>query len=106
MSNVEERDGKLVLVDGDEVSEKGSFNWYLCPQGGGGFVKAMCNAIQRADADNLPRLAAGFPQMVAAFIEPSWCKAPEGFEPRYDAGGAEAARRVIGELAVRRRARP
>lgn len=89
MSNMEMRDGLPVLVDGDQVYQKGSFNWYLDPRGGGGFVKAIAHAIQRADADNLHRLAYAFPQMVLAFSMPDWTKAPPGFEPRYNAGGAQ-----------------
>lgn len=102
MSRIEEgAHGRLVLVDGDEVSQQGSFNWYLDPQGGGHFVKAIAHAIQRADEGNLDRLGYAFPQMVLAFSMPSWTQAPPSMEPRYNAGGAEKgpyvaeARRVL-----------
>ncbi len=103
MSTIEEgANGRLVLVDGGEVSEQGSFNWYLDPNGGGHFVKAIAHAIQLADSANLDRLAYAFPQMVLAFSMPSWTKAPPGWDPRYNAGGAANGpyvvdvRRVIG----------
>ena len=78
-----------------DTIEEGSFEWYQLPEGGGGFVKSLVACIQRADDWNLRRLAYAFPQMVAAFFEPDWTKAPKGFQPEYNAGGPESAAIVI-----------
>lgn len=65
--------------------EKGSFEWYLHPAGGGNFAKALARCIQLADQQNLVRLSRGFPQMVAAYQMRSWFEAPKNFPFRYDA---------------------
>lgn len=77
-----DRDG-ITFIDG--FAERGSFEWYLDPVGGGSFVKALARCIQIADSDNRERLRLGFPQMVAAFEMYSWFDAPPGFDPRYTA---------------------
>lgn len=69
----------------DGFIQRGSFEWYLHPDGGGSFVKSLAHCIQRADDINIERLRRAFPQMVAAFEMHSWFKAPPGFEPRYNA---------------------
>ena len=67
----------------NDTAKEGSFCHYLYKSGD--FVKAMANAIQMADNNNLERLRKAFPQMVAAHALYDWNEAPEGFEPVYNA---------------------
>ncbi len=63
--------------------DEGSIEWYQ--RHGGGFVRHLVQAMQRADGDNLERLRAAFPQVAAALGLRSWYEAPPGFAPRYNA---------------------
>lgn len=53
-----------------KAAMKNGFDRYLDFQyrSGGSFFKALFQAIQRADVNNLPKLALGFPEEVEAYI--------------------------------------
>ena len=55
--------------------ERYSFNTYLAGEHGH-FKMAIAHAIQKADRENQYRLAAYWPEMVAAYHEPSWADEP------------------------------
>lgn len=68
---------------------EGSFNWYR--NMGGHFVKAMAEAIMRADSCNREKIRKIFPQMVAAY-DGMWDWVPDGFTaPEYNAEKIEGS---------------
>jgi hypothetical protein len=80
---VEARDGQIGVAFADGFAERGSLEWHL--HLGGDFLKALCRTVQLADEENLARLRRAFPQVVAAWEQHSWFKAPPGFDPVYNA---------------------
>jgi ammonia channel protein AmtB len=61
----------------------GSFNWYS--YNSGSFVTHLSRAFLAADNTNIKKLAMMYPQMYAALLEVNRDKAPENFEPEYNA---------------------